>query len=676
MHLPVLYQVRTYQVRNWTTDAIVFSGSPLSWNTGQTDAQSGDKAFWFDFSVLTAAGSYYIFDLSNNVGSYRFEVNDAVYNDVLKHTTRMFYYQRCGTAKLAANAQTAWADGACHVGTNQDADCKLYNDSNNSATSKNLSGGWHDAGDYNKYVNFTYVAVMNLLLAYKENPSVWGDNYAIPESGNGVPDILDEVKYELEWLKKMQNTNGSVLSIVGVSTGQGGQTPPSTDSVKRVYGPATTAASFSIASLFSLAAIIYKSIGQTTYANDLQTKAVLAYNWAVANPGITFNNSRLIAAGEQQLDAYEIASRQLAAAIFLYDLTGTASYKSFVEVNYTAIHLMAWGFAYPFETPQQDALLHYASLTGATPAVATAIRNAFTNSMSTNNNDNLPNFLNSTDSYRAYMANNNWTWNSNQTKSCQANMFNAMVYYNLNVINASNYKNAAAGFVHYFHGVNPNGKTFLSNMSATGAENSVSSFYHTWFANGNPLWDEVGVSTYGPPPGFIPGGPNPTYALDGCCPGGCGSTANNALCTTNVSPPFNQPIQKSYKDFNDSWPVNSWTVTEPGIYTNATYVRMLSKFASNATLGVDDNEFLASKNIILYPSPTTNEVNISFAGVDENDFSLAVIDLSGKVLSTRKINLLANNRVESIDISNLSAGIYLFKIQGNDFSITKRVVKK
>jgi endoglucanase len=665
----------TYQVRNWTTNAIVFSGAPVSWNAGATHAQSGDKAYWLDFSALTTAGSYYIFDPTNNVGSYRFEINDNVYNDVLKHATRMLYYQRCGAAKLATHAQAAWSDGACHAGALQDKDCRLYNDSGNAATAKDLSGGWHDAGDYNKYVNFTYSTMMNLLLAYKENPSIWPDNYNIPESGNGVPDLLDEIKVELEWLKKMQNANGSVLSIVGVVTGQGGQSPPTGETVKRVYGPATTSASYSTAGIFGLAAVIYKSIGQTTYAADLQTRAASAYNWAVANPSITFNNAGAVAAGEQEVSTYESSARKLDAAIFLYDLTSTATYKTYIDANYTTIHLMVWGAAYPFETSHQDALLYYASLANATPTVATAIKNTYTNSMSTNNADNLPNFLNNSDVYRAYIANNNWTWNSNQTKSSQGMMFSNMVYYNLNTPNTTNYKNAASGFVHYFHGVNPNGKTFLSNMGAVGAENSVSSFYHGWFANGSALWDEVGVSTYGPPPGFIPGGPNPSYALDVCCPSGCGAS-NNAICAMNVSPPSNQPIQKSYKDFNDGWPLNSWTITEPGIYTNAAYIRLLSKFATSGTLGVDENEFLANNKIIVYPSPAGNEVTISFAGISENNFSLAVIDLSGKLLEYSKINLLDNNRTQTIDVSHLSSGIYLFKIQGNGFAITKRVVKQ
>jgi endoglucanase len=62
-----------YQVRRWADDGIVYSGTLVSWKAGATHAQSGDKGWWFDFSSVTTPGSYYIFDVTNNVGSYRFE---------------------------------------------------------------------------------------------------------------------------------------------------------------------------------------------------------------------------------------------------------------------------------------------------------------------------------------------------------------------------------------------------------------------------------------------------------------------------------------------------------------------------------------------------------------------------------------------------------------------------
>jgi hypothetical protein len=118
-------------------------------------------------------------------------------------------------------------------------------------------------------------------------------------------------------------------------------------------------------------------------------------------------------------------------------------------------------------------------------------------------------------------------------------------------------------------------------MYKYGGDNCINEFYHTWFTNGSALWDRVGISTYGPAPGFLTGGPNPSYNVDGCCPGSCGSAQNNALCTSeNLTPPRNQPRQKSYKDFNTSWPLNSWSVTENSCGYQVNYIRLLSKFVN------------------------------------------------------------------------------------------------
>ncbi|MBI2723412.1 MAG: glycoside hydrolase family 9 protein [Bacteroidetes bacterium] len=662
----------TYQVRNWVSDAVVFSSSITAWNSGTTQAQSGDKVWWFDFSSVVTPGSYYIFDVSNNVGSYRFEINDCVYSDVLKAAMRMFYYARCGSAKTSANASAAWADGACHKNTQQDLDCRLYNNTS-TVTALNLSGGWHDAGDYNKYVNFTWSTLTDLLLAYEENPTVWPDNFNIPESGNGTPDLLDEIKYELDWLLKMQQPNGSVLSIVG----GGSASPPSADNNYRKYGPANTSAALTTSGMLALAAIQFNAIGQTTYAATLQSAAVNAYTWAVANPSVTFNNSGLVGAGEQEINGYDLFAHKVAASVYLYALTGNATYKTFVDNNYTQVHLLLWNFAYPFEGPEQDAMLYYTKIPGATAAVKTAITNAFANSLSTNNADNLPAYTNKTDAYRAWLSNNNYTWNSNQTKSKQAIMFQSMNQYSLNTVNAANYKNAASGFVHYMHGVNPNNKTYLSNMAPLGAENSVTQFYHAWFKDGSALWDEVGVSTYGPPPGYIPGGPNPSYALDACCPAGCGSASNNALCTSNVTPPLNQPIQKSYKDFNNDWPLNSWTITEAGIYTNAAYVRMLSKFCTSGTCSVTTGISSSIRNaelaLTIYPQPAQEKIFVKlYSGISSAEFLL--YDISGKLLYSQQSTL--TDGVAEIDLSGLSAGIYFLKVSAEGKSETRKVIKE
>lgn len=661
----------TYQVRDWVTDAVVYTGTLTVWNGGATQAQSGDKVWWFDFSSFTTTGSYYIFDVTNNVGSYRFEIDDCVYGNALMQAMRMFYYQRCGAAKATPYAGAGWTDTPCHQGNQQDADCRLYNNTNIS-TSKNLSGGWHDAGDYNKYVNFTWGTLCDLLLAYEENPTVWPDNFNIPESGNGIPDLLDEVKYELDWLLKMQNNDGSVLSVIG----GGGMSPPSADNQVRHYGPANTSATFSSAGIFALAAIEFNSIGQTAYASTLQTAAANAWTWASANPNVTFYNAGTLAAGEQELAAYELSGRQFAAAVYLYALTGSATYKTYVDNNYSNMHLLQWTFAYPFEGSEQDALLYYTKTPGATASVKNAITNAYSGSLSTNNADNLPAYNNNTDAYRAWLSDNNYTWNSSQTKSKQGIMFLNMNQYNLNTANSAKYTNAAEGFVHYFHGVNPNTKVYLSNMGNYGAENSVTQFYHSWFENGSALWDEVGVSTYGPAPGYIPGGPNPGYALDGCCPNSCGSSQNNALCNTNVTPPLNQPIQKSYKDFNDSWPVDSWTVTEAGIYTNAAYVRMLSRFCMqpcSTTTSVMQHADRSALVQTIYPQPAQQKVTIKFFGKEDKALSYSLYDINGRELISKKANV--SGGLMDVDLSSVPGGVYFIKLVSGDCVEVKRVLK-
>jgi endoglucanase len=551
-----------YRVKRCYDHLTVFEANISPWNDGAIHPQSGDKAWWFDFSSLSTNGNYYLYDSLNNLRSYPFTISDCAYEEPIRHGLRTYFYQRCGAGKAAPFAAPDWADApACHVGNLQDNAC--YSIQNPVPTSaKDLHGGWHDAGDYNKYVTFTYGPLMDLLRAFEENSALWGDENNIPESGNGVPDLLDEVKYELDWLLRMQQANGAVLSVVGVQN-FASASPPSADHAQRFYGPATTAASFSAASSFALAARQFQTIpGMAAYASTLQNAAVNAWNWGVANPNTTFYNAGVIAAGENQTDAYETSMRKLATACFLFALTGDNTYRTYFDNNYQSAHLMQWSYAYPFEPHTQDALLVYSSLSNGTTAVKNSIRNVYSNSIQSGNDDNLPSFLNQSDAYRAFLRSDNYTWGSNETKAHQANMFFAMNHLGLNTPNATQYKNAGTGFLHYLHGVNPTSYCFLSNMGDYGAENSIPSLYHAWFNDGT-VWDDVNTSAIGPAPGYLPGGPNPNFHPDGSC---------NCV----IAPPENQPTQKSFKAWNTGWPQNSWELSEVAIYTQAAYLRLLA----------------------------------------------------------------------------------------------------
>ena len=240
----------SYQIRSSQTDEVVFEGSLTPWNNGQVHDQSGDKAWWFDFSSLEKEGTYYVYDTQNDLSSYPFRIGDDVYDDVLKLAVRTFLYQRSGFKKESPYVDAAYTDEASHM---QDLTSRFVRDPGNAATEKDVSGGWYDAGDYNKYVNFTYTVLHELLAAYEAYPEAFGDDWNIPESGNGTPDILDEIKWELDWLLKMQQTNGSVLAKVSV-TDFAAASPPSADTNPRYYGEATSSSTRSVCSIFAHAA--------------------------------------------------------------------------------------------------------------------------------------------------------------------------------------------------------------------------------------------------------------------------------------------------------------------------------------------------------------------------------------------------------------------------------------
>ncbi len=579
----------TFELVNDATDTVVYSDSITEWRNGATDSSSGDKAWWFDFSSVTAVGNYYVRDQAHtDVVSPVFAINPDVYDQVLKQAMRAFFYQRAGFAKAEPYAEAAWADGASHLGSLQDSQARLYSSPNDAGTQKDLRGGWYDAGDYNKYTNWTADYVIGLLHAYLENPTAWGDDFNIPESANGTPDILDEVKWGMDSLIRLQNSDGSVLSIVDLAHNTVNN-PPSSAGGQSLYGPANTSATLTTAGAFALGATVFANLDVNTtgddddYAAQLEAKAIAAWDWAVANPAVLFQNNdgtNNLGAGQQDVDDFGRVMKKLEAAVYLYELTDGTGYRDYFDANYTQANLTdATPFASEFEEHIVHFLLYYTELSGATGSVVTNIRNKFNSAMngSTVWGAITSNGGDGSDPYRAPLL--AYTWGSSGIKANKGSLFYEQLLYDLGTQTNAQIRNAAARYIHYLHGVNPLGKVYLSNMGAYGAENSVDQFYHSWFAHGSAKWDSVSGSQFGPAPGFVVGGPNPSYNWDGCCnTNSCGSMTNNNMCLLRPSPPYNQPNQKAYADFNNRWPVNSWEVTENSNGYQIRYLRLLSKF--------------------------------------------------------------------------------------------------
>ncbi|MCX7005224.1 MAG: glycoside hydrolase family 9 protein [bacterium] len=208
--------ITTWQLIGADTQAPVLSGAWVL--RAANDVDTGETILCADFSGWTTPGRYYVYAPGAGCSPV-FEVRQAVYNDLLSLAARSFYLARCGMPDgVGPPYSSPWHYGVCHTNDG------LYHWSVTNSpfwqgeqpgAYRNLRGGWHDAADYGKYVVSAMDALWCLFSAYECYPQNFVDGqFGIPESNNGVPDLLDEIRYELAWLLKMQDSDGGVYHKV------------------------------------------------------------------------------------------------------------------------------------------------------------------------------------------------------------------------------------------------------------------------------------------------------------------------------------------------------------------------------------------------------------------------------------------------------------------------------
>jgi hypothetical protein len=553
----------SYQVRRVSDGSVAFSGALTQWNLGAIEASSGDSGWWFDFSSVVTPGTYFIYDKNNNSRSAIFHIDQQVYKNILKAAMRMYFYQRSGFAKQPPYADECWKDAPAYIGPGQDTEARDVSDRNNVGKIRNLTGGWFDAGDTNKYVTFAAPAVHQLLTAYQDSPSVFTDDFNIPESGNGIPDVLDEVRWETDWLKRMQYPDGSAALKVGEIV-DALAAPPSSDRNARFYVPSCTSATIAVAGMFAHASLVFASIPPLAAESVLlRARAKAAWrNYQSIGSKQTQCDTGAVRAGHADWNEQEQNSEAVVAAVYLFAITDEIEYASYVAAHYRELRPyrdMGWS---RYNPEQGEALLFFTNLPNVDPKLRQTIRSDKLSDVRAGNH--IYGFSPEDDLYRAYMHDAQYHWGSNNPRADYGNSNLDVLTYKLDVANPEAYRIRALEILHYFHGVNPLGMVYLSNMSRYGATRSANEIYHAWFTHGS-RWSDSSNSACGPAPGYVPAGPNVFAVRDGV--------------PNTLSPPAGQPAQKSYRDWNVGWPESSWTITEPGIYYQSAYVELLSKFA-------------------------------------------------------------------------------------------------
>lgn len=313
-----------------------FTGKPVqTFNAAKATGKMGGMrtTYRLDFSSFTAPGTYYL--KAGKAVSPHFPINARVYHGTADFLLNYMRQQRCG--------YNPFLKDSCHV-----HDGYILYHPTKTGQPLDVRGGWHDATDYLQYTTTSANAIYQMMFAYQQNPEAFGDAYNAEghPGANGIPDIVDEIKWGLDWLNRMNPAPGELYNQIADDRDHAGMRLPNKDRVDYGYGPgagrpvyfcsgepqvrgkfmnattgvASTAGKF--ASCFALGAKILKDF-YPEFAAHIGAKADAAYQEGVKKPGVCQTasvKSPYIYEEDNWVDDMELGAMEL------YKATGDSKY--------------------------------------------------------------------------------------------------------------------------------------------------------------------------------------------------------------------------------------------------------------------------------------------------------------------------------------------------------------
>jgi len=317
---------QTFEVKRASDNRTMFQGK-LS--ASALYANSGDTLQAADFSSLQQPGRYYL-EVPGMGRSWAFSVGEDVFSHTLYLAARAFYGQRCGIAVDLGPEFPGYTHAACHLQGS-------FHPSSGKEGPRENAGGWHDAGDYGRYIVNSGITTGTLLWAWELfSPKLASIKLNIPETGNGTPDLLNEVRWNLEWMLKMQDDDGGVWHKQTSAQFPGFVMPEEDHLVSLVIGTGiapykSTCATADLAAVAAIAARVYEPYDKDFAAKNLRA-ARRAWAWTEHYPNVTFRNPPGISTGEYG-DA-NCGDEQLWAAAELWRTSGEPRYNRYFLDNY------------------------------------------------------------------------------------------------------------------------------------------------------------------------------------------------------------------------------------------------------------------------------------------------------------------------------------------------------
>ncbi|MEZ5070275.1 MAG: glycoside hydrolase family 9 protein [Bacteroidales bacterium] len=280
---------------------------------------SGEGLLRGDFSRVKRPGRYTVL-LNTGLESAPFVVMDDVYDAPLRAAAKSFYFQR---ASLAVDVR--YGDVFEREAGHPDLQCTYHPSSGRNAGTHYSPGGWYDAGDYGKYVVNGALSVGQMLNLLELDPGVLPDgSLSIPEGGNGKGDLLDELRYELDWLVTMQDTDGGVFHKLTTLDFEGFVMPEQATGERYVIGKGT-AATLDFAAVMAQASRVYAAT-DPDWSRAILYSARDAWNWAMAHADSAFSNPPDVHTGEYGDRVFDDDFYWAAAELFLS--TGDEKYRT------------------------------------------------------------------------------------------------------------------------------------------------------------------------------------------------------------------------------------------------------------------------------------------------------------------------------------------------------------
>jgi endoglucanase len=291
---------------------IVFSGKLSDEKKSQNSSTVTKIA---DFSAYTKIGEYTL-SVPGIGSSYQFQIYNRVYAVPFAFSLKAFYFQRSNEA-LPAKYADKWKRGAGHPDTEVLVHPSAASAKRSAGTVISSPGGWYDAGDYNKYIVNSGITMGTLLSAFEDFPDYYiAFKTMIPESsynaGREIPDVLNEAIYNLRWMLTMQDPEDGGVYHKLTNAAFDGMVMPGVTKAPRYVVQKGTAATLDFAAVTAQASRILKQYDKQVpgLADSCLKAAVKAWDWAIKNPSVVYNQRLINEQFEPDISTGEYGDRK------------------------------------------------------------------------------------------------------------------------------------------------------------------------------------------------------------------------------------------------------------------------------------------------------------------------------------------------------------------------------